>query len=128
MGAGVLRMVDQVAAAARRPPLQAAQLIDQPLKVQEPRPAGVETYRRIFPSLFKPFAAMPLDLQTHIRYPEDLFNIQALQYRAYHMDVPEVFYNREDLWQFPREPVAPEGMNDGGMKANSGTRMAPSTS
>ena len=25
-------------------------------------------------------------------------------YRAYHMDTPEVFYNREDLWQFPREP------------------------
>src|SRR5271169_6087139 len=45
----------------------------------------IATYRRIFPSLFKPFAAMPPDLQTHIRYPEDLFYIQALQYRAYHM-------------------------------------------
>ncbi len=32
MGAGMLWMVDQVAAAARRPPLQAAQLIDQPLR------------------------------------------------------------------------------------------------
>ena len=85
----------------------------------------VATYRRIFPSLFKPFDAMPPDLQKHIRYPEDLFNIQALQYRAYHMDAPEVFYNREDLWQFPREPVAPEGMNAGGMNANGGTRMAP---
>jgi hypothetical protein len=36
------------------------------------------------------------------------------------MDVPEVFYNREDLWQFPREPAAPDGMNAGGE-----TRMAP---
>ena len=85
----------------------------------------VATYRRIFPSLFKPFDTMPLDLQKHIRYPEDLFNIQALQYRAYHMGSPEVFYNREDLWQFPREPVAPEGMDAGGMDANGGTRMAP---
>jgi uncharacterized protein len=25
-------------------------------------------------------------------------------YRAYHMDSAEVFYNREDLWQFPRQP------------------------
>jgi uncharacterized membrane protein (UPF0182 family) len=24
-------------------------------------------------------------------------------YRAYHMDSAEVFYNREDLWQFPRQ-------------------------
>ncbi len=71
----------------------------------------IATYRRIFPALFKPFGAMPPDLQKHIRYPEDLFNIQALQYRAYHMDAPEVFYNREDLWQFPREPTSPDGTN-----------------
>jgi uncharacterized protein len=63
-----------------------------------------KTYQRIFPNLFKPFAAMPSDLQKHIRYPEDLFRIQAQIYQAYHMDSADVFYNREDLWQFPREP------------------------
>jgi uncharacterized membrane protein (UPF0182 family) len=62
------------------------------------------TYRRIFPGLFKPFAAMPADLQKHIRYPEDLFLIQARLFQAYHMETAEVFYNREDLWQFPRQP------------------------
>jgi uncharacterized membrane protein (UPF0182 family) len=80
----------------------------------------IATYRRIFPELFKPLAAMPADLQRHIRYPEDLFRLQALQYRAYHMDTPEVFYNREDLWQFPREPTSSDGANPTG-----GTRMAP---
>ena len=68
------------------------------------------TYRRIFPDLFKPLAQMPAELQKHIRYPEDLFRIQAQIYRAYHMDTPEVFYNREDLWQFPRQA-------DGGSEA-----------
>ena len=72
------------------------------------------TYQRIFPGLFKPFAAMPPDLQTHIRYPEDLFRIQAQIYQAYHMEAADVFYNREDLWQSPREPT------DGGT-----TLMAP---
>jgi len=62
------------------------------------------TYQRIFPDLLKPFATMPPDLQTHIRYPEDLFRIQAQVYQAYHMEAADVFYNREDLWQFPREP------------------------
>ena len=62
------------------------------------------TYQRIFPGLFKPFAAMPAELQKHIRYPEDLFLIQARVYQAYHMDAADVFYNREDLWQFPRQP------------------------
>ena len=66
------------------------------------------TYQRIFPGIFKPLAAMPADLQKHIRYPEGLFRIQALMYRAYHMDSPEVFYNREDLWQFPRQPEGGE--------------------
>ena len=62
------------------------------------------TYQRIFPGLFKPFAAMPPGLQKHIRYPEDLFLIQAQLYQAYHMEAADVFYNREDLWQFPRQP------------------------
>jgi uncharacterized protein len=62
------------------------------------------TYQRIFPSLFKPFTAMPADLQKHIRYPEDMFLIQARLYQTYHMEAAEVFYNREDLWQFPRQP------------------------
>ena len=62
------------------------------------------TFQRIFPGLFKPFAAMPPDLQKHIRYPEDLFLIQARLFQAYHMEAADVFYNREDLWQFPRQP------------------------
>ncbi len=70
------------------------------------------TYGRIFPGLFKPLASMPADLQKHIRYPEDLFRIQAELYRAYHMDTPEVFYNREDLWQFPSQPKEPSQPKD----------------
>ncbi|MGO8917533.1 MAG: UPF0182 family protein [Stellaceae bacterium] len=83
----------------------------------DPADPVAETYRRIFPGLFKPFAAMPPDLQRHVRYPEDLFLIQAQTYRAYHMDAPEVFYNREDLWQFPRQPTGADGAD--------GARMDP---
>ena len=80
--------------------------------VADPSDAIVATYQRIFPGLFKPFGAMPAELQKHIRYPEDLFHIQAQVYRAYHMDAPEVFYNREDLWQFPRQATGIEGVAD----------------
>jgi uncharacterized membrane protein (UPF0182 family) len=66
--------------------------------------AVAATYQRIFPSLFKPFTTMPPDLRKHVRYPEDLFLIQARLYQAYHMEAADVFYNREDLWQFPRQP------------------------
>ena len=75
----------------------------------------VATYQRIFPGLFKPFDAMSADLRKHVRYPEDLFRIQAQVYRAYHMTTPEVFYNREDLWEFPREPTSYDGSHGGEM-------------
>ena len=73
------------------------------LYLVDPSDAVAATYQRIFPGLFKSFATMPQELQRHVRYPEELFLIQAQVYRAYHMDTPEVFYNREDLWQFPRQ-------------------------
>ena len=63
----------------------------------------VRTYASIFPRLFKPFKEMPADLQKHIRYPKDLFQIQANMYRTYHMKNVKVFYNQEDLWQLPDE-------------------------
>jgi len=88
--------------------------------VSDPDDTLIKTYQRIFPGLFKPLLAMPADLQQHIRYPEDLFLVQAQLYRTYHMDRAEVFYNREDLWQFPRQPADSDSL--GGRDAQ---RMAP---
>jgi uncharacterized membrane protein (UPF0182 family) len=62
-----------------------------------------KTYAAIFPNLFKPFHEMPTDLKRHIRYPKDLFEIQAQMYKTYHMEDVQVFYNQEDLWQIPDE-------------------------
>ena len=88
--------------------------------VADPGDPVLATYRRIFPKLFKPIEEMPEDLRRHIRYPEDLFLIQAEMYRAYHMEAPEVFYNREDLWQFPREATGV-----GGFRGSADTEMPP---
>jgi uncharacterized membrane protein (UPF0182 family) len=35
-----------------------------------------------------------------------LLGIQARMYRAYHMQDPQVFYNKEDLWSIPGKQVA----------------------
>ncbi|HEY3798716.1 MAG TPA: UPF0182 family protein [Caulobacteraceae bacterium] len=63
----------------------------------------VQAYRREMPGLFQDRAAMPANLQRHIRYPEDLFTVQAEMYGTYHMTNPTTFYNREDRWEAPRE-------------------------
>jgi len=64
----------------------------------------IRTYAKAFPGMFRPLAEMPKDLQAHIRYPEDLFRLQAKMYATYHMEDPQVFYNKEDLWVVPRLP------------------------
>lgn len=61
----------------------------------------LQTYVHMFPDLFT--HDVPEDVQSHFRYPEKLFTVQATMYGTYHMDDLEVFYNREDYWEFPTE-------------------------
>ncbi|MYD35669.1 MAG: UPF0182 family protein [Dehalococcoidia bacterium] len=63
----------------------------------------IRTYESVFPDLFKPMSEMPEALRSHLRYPEDFFTIQADKYLKFHMTDPQVFYNQEDLWNFPLE-------------------------
>jgi uncharacterized membrane protein (UPF0182 family) len=63
----------------------------------------LKTYLKIFPDLFKSLDEMPADLKKHIRYPNDLFEIQVNTYTTYHMQDVQVFYNQEDLWEPPDE-------------------------
>ncbi len=66
----------------------------------------IKVYANIFPQLFKNFDQMPEDLKEHIRYPKDLFQVQAELYSTYHMLDPDVFYNKEDYWNTPNEIYA----------------------
>jgi uncharacterized membrane protein (UPF0182 family) len=74
--------------------------------VADPKDPVLCCYRKAFPGLFRDFAELPEELKAHLRYPEDLFVIQADIYRTYHMTAPQVFYNQEDLWAFPQEKYA----------------------
>ena len=66
----------------------------------------IQTYRKIFPDLFESAEVMDdlhPGLSSHVRYPKDLFDIQARQYLQYHMTDPKVFFNKEDQWSVPNE-------------------------
>ena len=76
--------------------------------VSDPDDPLIRTWQRIYPAMFKPMSEMPTDLRAHIRYPEDFFLTQAEMYGTYHMKDPATFYNREDLWTFPRENYSGE--------------------
>ncbi len=63
----------------------------------------LRTYRRIFPDLFVLGDEMPDALYEHVRYPEDLFMTQARIFETYHVDDPDVLYNKGDQWQIPEK-------------------------
>ena len=63
----------------------------------------IGSYQEIFPDMFQPLDEMSADLRLHIRVPKTLFEIQARIYAKYHMTDPQIFYQNEDLWAFPKE-------------------------
>jgi uncharacterized membrane protein (UPF0182 family) len=74
--------------------------------VMDPDDPILRAYRAAFPGVFRELSELSEDLKKHLRYPEDLFKIQADVYRTYHMTDPQVFYNKEDFWTFPQEKYA----------------------
>ncbi len=71
--------------------------------VAEPEDPLIRSFALIFPDMFKEIDEMPASLRAHIRYPVDLFKVQAEMYATYHMQNAAVFYNREDKWSLPTE-------------------------
>jgi len=62
----------------------------------------IQTFAKIFPDTFVSMDTMPDDLKVHIRYPEDIFKYQTFIYSTYHMEQPQIFYNKEDKWEIPQ--------------------------
>jgi len=76
---------------------------DVDLYIADEEDPMIQTYDRIFPDLFQSLEDMPEGLRDHIRYPEQLFSTQAQVYQLYHITDPNVFYNREGIWEIPME-------------------------
>ena len=72
----------------------------------------VQSYAKIFPGLIKPIEKMPEDLRAHLRYPQDMFSMQAHVYATYHVQDPQVFFNKEDILSIPRQRAEGRGESD----------------
>jgi uncharacterized membrane protein (UPF0182 family) len=79
------------------------------LYVFDPSDPIIQAYETLFPKLFQPASEMPADLRRHARYPEVLFRAQAEAYRVFHMRDPQVFYNKEDLWEVAHSLTSQSG-------------------
>jgi uncharacterized membrane protein (UPF0182 family) len=59
------------------------------------------TWGKVYEGLFTSADQMPADLRAHIRYPENLYTVQADMLAKYHMTDPKIFYSLEDVWRLP---------------------------
>ncbi|MFP5327625.1 MAG: UPF0182 family protein, partial [Acidimicrobiia bacterium] len=61
-------------------------------------------YSKAFPTLFTPGTQMPEEIRQHVRYPEDLFRVQANAYGPYHVTRPDSFFQGNDAWDVAQDP------------------------
>ncbi|HVS67636.1 MAG TPA: UPF0182 family protein, partial [Mycobacteriales bacterium] len=74
----------------------------------EPDPV-LATWEKAFPGVVQPQSDMPADLVAHLRYPEDLFNIQRTLIAHYHVTDPRSFYNGTEFWNVAYDPTLQGG-------------------
>lgn len=59
----------------------------------------VMAYNNSYPELFEDLSVgIPADIESHLRYPELLFNIQTKMLEKYHVSDVNTFYKGEDTW------------------------------
>jgi uncharacterized protein len=76
----------------------------------DPRDPILRAYEGVFPGLFHPLDEMPADIRAHLRVPEEQFNIQARMFATYHVQDPQTFYRKDDLWTVPVEPTGGQSL------------------
>ncbi len=72
--------------------------------VMDPKDPIIRTYEKAFPGLFTPASKMSSELRDHLRYPEDIFTVQATMYGKYHIVRAQSFYSAADAWTLSPDP------------------------
>jgi uncharacterized membrane protein (UPF0182 family) len=91
----------------------------------EPDPL-LKAWESVYPGLVQPESSIPADLMAHLRYPQDLFNVQRFLLAQYHVSDPGDFYNGSGFWKVPTDPTfaATSSLNSGGATSGSSPTMA----
>ncbi len=72
--------------------------------VVDPSDPIITAYEKAFPDLFTDGSKMSDELRAHLRYPEDLFKVQAAVYGRYHVTEARRFYNQNGQWLVSPDP------------------------
>lgn len=70
----------------------------------EPDPL-LKTWEAAFPGLVHPQSDIPASLLPHLRYPQNLFDVQRQVLARYHVTDAADFYSGNDFWKVPSDPT-----------------------
>jgi uncharacterized membrane protein (UPF0182 family) len=91
---------------------------------QDAQPDPVlQTWEDAFPGLVKDQSQIPAALLPHLRYPQDLFDVQRSLLASYHVTDPSDFYSGSAFWKVPNDPTvaATKSLNSGSGSSSSPT-------
>jgi uncharacterized protein len=76
----------------------------------DPTDPVLKSWMNVFPGLVQPKSDMPSTIRDHIRYPQDLFDVQRGLLAQYHINGAVASYNGKGKWQVPDDPFAAGGV------------------
>jgi uncharacterized membrane protein (UPF0182 family) len=74
------------------------------LYAQDESDPVLQAWMKIFPGVVHPKSDITPELQSHLRYPEDLFKVQRALLAKYHVNDPVTFFSTSDFWNVPQDP------------------------
>lgn len=77
----------------------------------------MKTYMSIYPGLFKNIEEISESQKLHVKYSEDLFNVQTNELSTFHMKDPELYYTKQDQWK-PSSEISDSGESQVAMPYN----------
>ena len=79
------------------------------VKADKPDPV-LKAWEGVFPGLVQPASAISPELNSHFRYPQDLFEVQRSLLVRYHVDDPVDFFQSSGFWKVPNDPTVPDAV------------------
>jgi uncharacterized membrane protein (UPF0182 family) len=93
----------------------------------DPEDPVVSTWADTYEGLFAPMDEMPDGLESHLRYPQDLFRLQSTVYLEYHVQTEGELFTGNDAWSLPIDPSTISRDAEGGVNLLQGDSFQPQT-
>jgi uncharacterized membrane protein (UPF0182 family) len=95
--------------------------------VADPGDPVISTWADTYEGLFAPMDEMPEGLESHLRYPQDIFRLQSTVYLEYHVQTEGELFTGNDAWSLPIDPSTISRDAEGGVNLLKGDSFQPQT-